>query len=119
MGAAFVFTAGRRFPYQSSDTTSAWRHIPMFEYSDSEELWDHIPFDCVPIAIELDERARPLERLTHPERAIYILGAEDNGLPKRVLERAAMIVQLPGSVCLNVAVAGSIVMYDRIIKRAD
>ena len=32
--ASFIFTIGRRFPEQSSDTTKTWRHIPKMEYRD-------------------------------------------------------------------------------------
>lgn len=117
MDAAFIFTAGRRYPRQASDTVKAYRHVPMFEFADTNALWDAIPHDCVPVAVELDERARSIDNYVHPERAIYILGAEDYGIQKAVLSRCRDIIQLPGCVCLNVATAGSIVMYDRYVKR--
>lgn len=117
MDASFIFTCGRRYPRQASDTVKAWRHVPMFEFADVDALWDAIPHDCVPVAVELTAEARPLAEYTHPERAIYILGAEDHGLPRAALERCRDTIILPGSVCLNVAVAGSIVMYDRMTKR--
>lgn len=44
------------------------------------------------------------------------MGAEDHGIPEKVLERCQAIVQIPGRYCYNVAVAGSIVMYDRMAK---
>jgi tRNA G18 (ribose-2'-O)-methylase SpoU len=67
--------------------------------------------------VEFDPRARPLDRYVHPERACYLLGAEDTGLPKHVLDRCRDLVQIPATAyCLNVAVAGSIVMYDRAAK---
>lgn len=116
MGAQFIFTAGRRYPKQGSDTIKAWKHIPLFEYESSDDLFEHIPKDCVPVAVELDSRSLPLPTYTHPERAIYILGAEDNGLSKDVLERCRDVVQIPSEFCLNVAVAGSIVLYDRLAK---
>lgn len=117
LGASFIFTAGRRYPRQASDTVKAWRHVPLIEFADVEALWEAIPYDCVPIAVELDQRARPINNYVHPERAIYLLGAEDHGLPKFALDRARDVIQLPGAYCLNVAVAGSIVMYDRAVKR--
>jgi tRNA G18 (ribose-2'-O)-methylase SpoU len=116
LGASFMFTAGRRYPKQGSDTIKAWRHIPYFEYESAEDLFDHIPKDCVPVAVELHANARALPKYTHPERAIYILGAEDGGVPKRVLERCRDIVQIPGTHCLNVATAGTVVLYDRVSK---
>lgn len=118
LDAAFIFTAGRRYPKQASDTIKAWKHIPLFEFDTAADLFEHIPKDCVPVAVELNDASRPLARYSHPERAVYMLGAEDNGLPNAVLERCRDIVQIPGSHCLNVAVAGSIVLYDRVAKAA-
>lgn len=115
-GANSIFTVGRRYPDQASDTLKTWRHIPLYEYPDSETFFTAIPKGCIPIGVELDARAKPLANFTHPERAIYVLGAEDNGIPKRVLERLPYIVSIPSEDCLNVAVAGSIVMYDRTVK---
>lgn len=118
MGAAFIFTAGRRYPKQASDTIKAWKHIPMYELDDADALFDHIPRDCVPVAVEQVLRSRQLPAYTHPERAVYILGAEDTGVPRKVLERCRDVVEIPSSRCLNVAVAGSIVLYDRMAKCA-
>lgn len=117
LGASFMFTAGRRYPQQASDTIKAWRHTPFFEFDSAEELFRAIPKGCVPIAVEMGERSRSLPLLVHPERAVYILGAEDTGVPPRVLDRCAYVVSIPGDHSLNVAVAGSIVLYDRVAKR--
>ena len=118
LGAAFVFTAGRRYPRQASDTAETWRHVPYLEFPSAEALFDAMPRGCVPVAVEIDERAVTLPGFRHPERACYILGAEDNGLPRRVLDRVPSVVSIPSNVCLNVAVAGSIVIYDRVVKKA-
>ena len=42
-GAAFVFTVGRRYRNQPSDTLKAVRHIPLVEYVDVEDLIWHLP----------------------------------------------------------------------------
>ena len=117
-GAAFIFTVGRRYPQQASDTAKAWRHVPMVEYSDIEDLLAHLPFSCPLVGVEIDDRAVPLERFSHPERAIYLLGAEDHGLTDRARQRCHRLIQLRGRYCLNVAVAGSIVLHDRVAKEA-
>lgn len=49
-------------------------------------------------------------------QACYLLGAEDNGLTKEAISKCQELVYLPGERSLNVAVAGSIVLYDRISK---
>ena len=115
--AAYVFTIGKRWPQQASDTLKAWKHVPFLEFQTSDEWIEALPKGCVPVAIEIAAGARPLQEYTHPERACYLLGAEDGGVPKHLLARCRDVVQLPGTYCLNVAVAGSIVMYDRAIKR--
>jgi tRNA (guanosine-2'-O-)-methyltransferase len=117
MGAQFIFTIGRRYPKkQSTDTMQTPRHIPLFEYENWGDFKKNIPRDCEVIAIELDARSKPIETVNHPERAIYLLGAEDRGIPQEVLRDCKRIIQLPGEHCLNVSVAGSIIMYDRYLK---
>ncbi|MFK5282415.1 TrmH family RNA methyltransferase, partial [Lacticaseibacillus paracasei] len=48
----------------------------------------------------------------------YLLGAEDHGLPDVVIQRCHRLVSLESvrTPSFNVAVAGSLVMYDRLIK---
>lgn len=115
-GASYVFTVGRRYKKQSSDTTSSWRHMPLFHYETPEEAVKAIPYSCISIAVELHEDAQSIAGFSHPERAIYFLGPEDGSVPKAILEHCVTTIQIPGRFCLNVAVAGSIVMYDREAK---
>lgn len=115
LGASFIFTIGKRYKKQSSDTMKSWRHIPLYHYDTFDDFYKNIPYDTQLIGIEIDERSEPLNTFKHPERCIYLLGAEDNGLTKQALEKCNKIIQLKGDYCMNVAVAGSIVMYDRNI----
>jgi tRNA G18 (ribose-2'-O)-methylase SpoU len=114
LGASFIFTVGHRYPKQASDTIKAWRHIPLWTFADLDDLAAHVPMDCELIGVELDDRARLLRDFKHPERACYLLGAEDHGLSAAALHRCKRVVRLPGDYSLNVAVAGSIVVYDRV-----
>ena len=61
----------------------------------------------------------PLEDFEHPERAVYVLGSEDTGLPETVVRACALHVSLPSvrSPSFNVAVTGSLIMYDRLAKK--
>ena len=113
-GAAFIFTIGRRYEKQASDTVKAWRHVPLHDYKTINDLM--IPRSCVLIGVELTEAAHPLPRFVHPERAIYLLGAEDRGLSSQAIDKCKAIIQIPSNHCLNVSVAGAIVMYDRLTK---
>ncbi len=60
----------------------------------------------------------PLSEFVHPRNAIYILGSEDHGVPKSVVRGCREVVSLECELygSYNVAVAGSIVMYDRMMK---
>jgi tRNA G18 (ribose-2'-O)-methylase SpoU len=118
LGAAFIFTLGQRYKYQGSDNTKAWRSIPLFQYGSFEEFYDNLPHDCQLIGVEYPHpKARPLPDFVHPERAVYLLGAEDHGLSRKALDKCHQFIMIPGSQLnqsLNVAVAGSIIMYDRV-----
>jgi tRNA G18 (ribose-2'-O)-methylase SpoU len=117
LGASHIFTIGNRLKKQASDTTTAWKHLPLLRYESSEEfLKVGVPYDCQLIGIEISQKARSLSNFVHPERAIYILGAEDRGLPETILNKCKHILQLPGLYCLNVAVVGSSVIIDRLNK---
>jgi tRNA G18 (ribose-2'-O)-methylase SpoU len=71
------------------------------------------------VAVEIDERAVNLFEAEYPERPCFLLGAEVGGVPEALLADAALVVQIPqwGLVpSLNLAVAGSIVLYDYLSK---
>lgn len=118
MGAAGIFTVGKRYPKQASDTVDAYRHIPLREYASLAEFLLARPYDCPLIAVEMGGTSLP--EFHHPERAIYLLGAEDHGIPREVLDKCQRVVSLPSirTNSYNVAVAGSLVMYDRMTKRS-
>lgn len=115
-GAAMLFTIGHRYKKQASDTMDSRRHVPMHEYSDFEDFKSHLPYDCRIVAVEITDKADDIRTFKHPQRCVYMLGAEDSGIPQAVLEKSHLIVRLPGEYCLNVSTAGAIVMYDRIAK---
>lgn len=116
LGASYIFTIDKRYKKQSSDVLKTWARIPLFHYDSFDEFMQNIPYDCRVIAVELTDEAVFLSDFEHPKRAIYILGAEDDGLPKEILEKCHYTVKLPGNNSLNVAVAGSIVLHDRASK---
>lgn len=117
LGAAFIFTIGRRYkPRQASDTMHSSRHIPLYHYATLEDLKEHLPNACKLVGVELDDRAVDLASYRHPERACYLLGAEDHGLTLEAIAQCHDLVRLPGRFSMNVAVAGSIVLYDRVAR---
>ena len=115
-GSDFIFTIGRRYKKQPTDTAKSFRHIPLFNFEDWEDFIKHIPMNSKIVIVEQSERHQ-LGEFTHPKQAVYVLGAEDYGVPEEYW-KGNMVVNIPTEkiTSLNVAVAGSIVLYDRYIK---
>ena len=115
-GASFVFTIGQRYKREGSDTAYAPSHMPVFHFPTVRDYRVSAAFDWVPIAVELTASAEDLCRFIHPQRCVYLLGPEDGSISKEALAMCKYTVSIPSRGCLNLAVAGSIVMYDRIAK---
>jgi tRNA G18 (ribose-2'-O)-methylase SpoU len=114
LGADFIATIGKRFKEQHTDTTKAHLHLPVFEYKDFDDFHEHLPEGCQLVGLELDSKARDLKGFVHPSRAVYLVGAEDSGIPQEVLKSCQYVIKLKGDYSMNVAVAGSIVLYHRV-----
>jgi tRNA (guanosine-2'-O-)-methyltransferase len=115
-GADYIFTIGERYKKQRTDTTKTWRNIPFFAFKDWEDFKAHIPKDGELVFVEQTEDSADLKDFVHPKQAIYILGAEDRGIPEELMFGHRK-VEIDTPMCLNVAVAGSIIMYDRKTKK--
>lgn len=116
LDADFIFLIGAKFKVQASDTMNSSKHLPLFEYKDFADFNAHRPHNCKLIGIEITDSAEPLHDFKHPKSGCYLLGAEDHGLTKEAIAACQHIVYLPGERSMNVAVAGSIVIYDRHVK---
>lgn len=113
-GASYVYTIGRRYRRQASDTVKCQNQIPLYHYQTLDELLKNMPVGCRLIGVELAEAARQVGQYAHPQQCVYLLGAEDYGIPPKDLRRCHEVIQIPHAThCLNVAVAGSIVLFDR------
>jgi len=117
LDADFLFLIGARFKVHSADTMCSYRHIPVFSYTDFQDFNSHRPFDCKLVGIELTDNAIEVSEYKHPKRAVYLLGAEDNGLSRECIDNCQDIIKLHGKRSMNVSVAGSIVLYDRYRKQ--
>ncbi len=115
-GANFIFTVGARYSRQPSDTTESIRHIPYWRFTDLTDFVQHLPPEANLVAVERDETAMDLQKFAHPERAVYLLGPEDGSLGSEVIEKCAYVIRFDSRYCLNVSVAGSVVLYDRLAK---
>ena len=118
LGAHFIFTIGNRYAHQASDTHNSVKSMPYYHYKDFQDFKEHLPKGVRIVGIEKDDRAEALEDFNHPRRCVYLLGAEDNGLSREAIENSHFLVQFTSEFSLNVAVAGSIVLYDRSREKA-
>ena len=116
LGANFIFTIGTRYRHQPTDTVRAVQRMPLFELDSWSEFVEWAPRGARWVAVEMG--GTPLEEFEHPLDAVYILGAEDAGLPKSILRACHDVVSLRSEryASYNVAVAGSLVLYDRLEK---
>lgn len=115
LGAAGIFTIGRPYKRQPTDTTRTQRNIPLREYNSLEEFLERRPVGAVLVGVEMG--GQPLAGFKHPECALYLLGAEDSGLGPRIAGQCNRVVEIESVnyPSYNVAVAGSLVMYHRLI----
>lgn len=116
LGAKYIFIIDGKYSDQASDTMKAWSKIPFYKYDDFDHFYNSLPHSTQLVGLEISDNSTPIRNFAHPVRASYLLGAENNGLPEKVINRCHKVVQLPGEHSLNVAVSGSIIMYDRINK---
>lgn len=112
-GASVIVLSGQRFKKAGTDTTKAYRHLPLIEAAD---VFDALPYDCVAVAVDLIDGAHPLPRYIHPERAFYVFGAEDATLGKRITDRCRDRIMVPTKFCMNLAATVNVVLYDRMAK---
>jgi tRNA G18 (ribose-2'-O)-methylase SpoU len=115
LGANHIFTVGAKYKRQASDVFKTWLHIPLFTYDDVSQILDSI-YDCLLVGVEMG--GVPLTEFKHPQRCVYLLGSEDNGLPPNILAQCHHVVSIPSvrTSSYNVAQAGTIIMYDRMVK---
>ncbi len=115
-GASFFFTidaAVKAREVKLSDTSDAARHLPLYSYASVEELM--LPRGCALIGVELSEEAVDLPSFRHPQAAAYVLGPERGALSPELTALCDHLVRIPTRFCVNVGVAGAIVMYDRMM----
>jgi tRNA(Leu) C34 or U34 (ribose-2'-O)-methylase TrmL len=115
-GAASVFYTGTRYDRARdfvTDTKKVHQDIPLINIDDLRKI---LPLGCVPVAVELVEGARALPEYTHPDRALYIFGAEDGSLSKEIRDWCEDVVYIPTNGCMNLAATVNVVLYDRLAK---
>lgn len=116
-GASFVFSIATDYDCRKAglaDTSDAARNLPLYEFDDARSL--ALPRDCALVAVEITDMAMALPSFRHPRCAAYVFGAERGGLSPELIELADHVVEIPTRFSVNLAIAGAIVMYDRLLS---
>lgn len=120
-GASLTFTIGKRYEKKTegcADIFKTHRQIPCLAFEDSTSFLNNSPIDAKIVVVEYG--GSNLVEFKHPKRAMYILGSEDCGVPPVLVQQAHCHVSIPTAegrpASLNVAAAGSVVLYDRYMK---
>jgi tRNA G18 (ribose-2'-O)-methylase SpoU len=115
-GASFFFAVKPDIDFtglRQSDTSEAAFHMPFYEYASVEALI--LPRGCRLVGVEFLPEAEDLPSFKHPIQAAYAFGPEKGNLSPALLARCDEVVKIPTKFCVNVGVAGALVMYDRMI----
>lgn len=116
-GASFFYTVNPHIDIEEmrvSDTSEAFQHLPFYSFEKPADLL--LPKGAQLVAVELVEESVDLPSFRHPQNAVYVLGPEKANVSDDMLARADHVIKIPMKFCINVAVAGAIVMYDRMIS---
>lgn len=114
-GAAFAFTVGgipNAREVAHTDTSKAIQQLPFYHFETVRGL--ALPTGCQLVGIELTDDAVLLPSFRHPRTAAYLLGAERIGLSEEALSLCDHVIKIPTRFSLNLAVAGALVLYDRL-----
>ncbi len=113
-GASFVFSVDAEHKVRDAyraDTSKSFEHVPYYQWDTINEM--ALPRSCQLVGVELTDDAVMLPSFRHPAAAAYVLGREKGDLTPEMLARCDHVVKIPTRFCINVSLAGALVMYDR------
>ena len=115
-GASFLFLVDAHHTIETAhaDTSEAERQVPLYRFDSVDALL--LPRGCTLIGVELLDEAADLPSFRHPLNAAYVFGPERGALSPAMVERCDHVVRIPTRFCINLAVAGAVVMYDRMLS---
>jgi tRNA G18 (ribose-2'-O)-methylase SpoU len=118
-GASFVFTVAAVYQDDddnagASDTSDAPGQVPFYRFDSVETL--RLPDGCALVGVEMHDDAVELPSFRHPRCAAYVLGMERMGLTDDMIACCDHLIRIPTRFSLNLASAGVVVMYDRLIS---
>lgn len=116
-GASFVYSvaaADRVKLAYKADTSKTFESVPYYQWDSIGEM--ALPKGCQLVGIELTDEAVELPEFRHPKAAAYVLGRERGDLSAGMLAKCDHVVKIPTRFCINVSLAGALVMYDRVLS---
>ena len=115
-GASFIFLVDPHHTVNGapSDTSQAEKQLPLYSFAAADQLV--LPKGCALIGVELLDRSIELPSFRHPLNAAYVFGPERSSLSPAMVARCDHVVRIPTRFCINLAAAGAIVMYDRMLS---
>lgn len=120
-GKAVIFTGNRIILENDKGKYRLPREERMKDYKDILIFNDEYPLnrfskDVTPVAVEVRDNSENLVNFVHPEKAVYVFGPEDGGVPQTFLRHCHRFVKIPSRHCTNLAAAVYLVLYDRLSK---
>ena len=115
-GASFVFTVASSYDpdIRKSDTSDVTGQVPFYSFETLESM--RLPEGCALVGVEITDDAIDLPSFRHPRCAAYVLGMERGSLSPELVDCCDHVIKIPTLFSLNLATAGAIVMYDRLIS---
>jgi tRNA G18 (ribose-2'-O)-methylase SpoU len=116
----FIGTIGTKYHDCHSNVVKAQRILPCWNFPDFKTFHSQLPMNCIIVGAEIDDRSVDVEDFVWPERCVLLLGNESNGLTKEARKGCHKLIKLPNprELSFNLAMAGSMIMYDRYYKRS-
>lgn len=110
---------GARLPRE--ERMKCYANTELKHYPNPKSLLSWAASEWTPVCVEISEQAEDLRDFVHPEKAIYVFGPEDGGVPKGVRNVCHRFVRIPAEDAdertpYNLAFAVGTVLYDRMFK---
>ena len=116
-GGSFFFTVAPNLDMAEvrvSDTAASSLHMPFYVFDSVKGMM--LPKGCQLVGVEFLPDAVDLPSFHHPLQAAYVLGPEMGNLSPEMLALCDHVIKIPMKFCVNVGVAGALVLYDRLIS---
>lgn len=115
---------GARMPRE--ERMKCYRRVKLDKVASTKPLDIFMRVGFTPVCVEIGDSTENLIHFQHPQRAVYVFGPEDGGVPKGVRNHCHRFVRIPVAIPAddpdartpyNLAAAVNLVLYDRLLKQ--